>query len=706
MTSPTSLGPRHSGHSRGPAHWPLRLLLMAMALAVLALPFYAASEYYHYQKYMTPQAGLSAEHIDSAQAAAWTKSAKGLPATGAPVVLTYHDISPHSSSPYVVTPKAFDAQLAALEQAGYRTLTADEFATYLRGGVAPPRSVLITFDDGTNGLWVYGDRILARHHMHATSFLITGRVDHDRPYYLTWNEIKRMAGSGRWDFQDHTQDSHRRAPVDAAGHVGSMLANRLWLPEQNRLETVAEYHARVEKDITGSISDITRHGLPKPLLFAFPFSEATDRSNVTDTDLTAQKLLEKHFLATMTDVSSRPLTASRRAGAAHTVQRLEVVKTTTADELLREVAAWLQVPPNADDPLSTPKLWVKSDRTQVTTLDTFTGGGTHPAKARYAAADYRPKNSLDWTGYEATATIGNLGNGTNQGALTVRTDSLEPVTVSVSQGTMSMQVNNKQVRSETIPIREEHTLKVMVSGSITTATVDGDTKLTWTSKLTGADLTGGVGIRVGTNRGGVEWPAIESLRITQMEREGGTARPQDGANQLAVSDATLLDPAATWLSAPGVEAPLRVSHSGIEPRTGRNLSVYGAFQPDTTGAWTDYTVSGTVDRLLTSGVSGAIWVRVGSPLAISVQVSRDRLQVFSGDADEQDLVGTRVLTPASSHKVTVAVSDGSTVITVDETTQMHLLAKGEVGGVAFSAYRDLTRRTWPELIEASVASGV
>lgn len=696
----SSVVPPDGGPRRGLTHWPVRIGLVLLALAVLALPFYAAAEYYRYQKYMTPQAALLPEHVDGAQAAAWTRAAAKLPATGAPVVLTYHDISPNSTSPYVVTPQAFDAQLAALQQAGYHTLTADEFATYLRGGVAPPRSVLITFDDGTNGLWVYGDRILARHQMHATSFLITGRVDHDRPYYLTWNEIKRMADSGRWDFQDHTHDSHRREPVDAKGTLGSMLANRLWLPAENRLENLAEYEARVDGDITQSINDITSHGLPKPQLFAFPFSEATDHANVTTAGATAQSLLEKYFLTTMTDVSSRPLSASRRAAAAHSVQRVEVLKTTTPEHLLAQVAAWVQVPPAAAEPLADPAQWVNNDRTPATSLAAFTGTGTHTAAARYAGADYRPNNSLDWTGYQVTATVDRLGNGTNQGALTVRTGSLEPITASVSQGTLSMLANGKRVAAKAVPVRSEHSIKVKVSGQTTTATVDGVT-LSWTSKLTGGDLTGGVGIRVGINRANAAWPAFTALRITPVH-VAGTGAPA-GANAQPVAGTELLDPAGSWLSAPGVTAPFRVGRSGVEPQNGRNLAVYGAYQPDTTGAWTDYTITGTVTRLTRNGVSGAIWIRVGSPLAISVQVSRGQLQVFSGDADEQQLVGTRTLVPAASHQVAVTVTADSTVITVDGTARMTLLAKGETGGVAFSAYRDLTRRTWPELVDASVA---
>ncbi|MBC3842297.1 hypothetical protein GXW82_25245 [Streptacidiphilus sp. 4-A2] len=90
-------------------------------------------------------------------------------------------------------------------------------------------------------------------------------------------------------------------------------------------------------------------------------------------------------------------------------------------------------------------------------------------------------------------------------------------------------------------------------------------------------------------------------------------------------------------------------------------------------------------------------MRVGSPLAISVQIYRDQLEVFSGDADNQQLVGARALTAAGTHLVSVTVTPTATLVSVDGTVRMTLLAKNETGGVGFSAYRDLTRRTWPTI---------
>ncbi|MEU2054822.1 polysaccharide deacetylase family protein [Streptomyces bungoensis] len=683
---------------RGPGHYAARAGLVLLALAVLALPFYAATEYYLYQKYVSTQVDTTAVDLASADTSAWAAQVNSLPATSAPVVLAYHDIG-YNKSDYAVTPKAFEAQMAALEQAGYRSLTTDEFADYLKGGPAPPRSVYITFDDGPNGLWVYGDRILARHHMHGTVFLITGRVD-QRPYYLSWKEIQRMVDSGRWDFQDHTHDLHRRAAVDAAGHTASMLANRLWLKGENRLETPEEYKTRVSADIERSFVDFADHGLAKPQVFAFPFSEATEKVNLPKPGPSLQGLMDHYFTATMTNESSRPLTASRRAAAARVVQRLEVVSGTKLDRLMSDIARWTQVAPSDPAPLAHPELWERNDGAGPADIDAFTGKRPTPSvSARYVSADYRDMSSADWTGYQVDATVGNLGDGTNQGGVQVRHGSVEPVDVSVSQGSLLLSVKGRHVGEAKLTPAVSHHVRVTVKGRTTTVQVDDTVTLHHTSRLPAADTTGGIGIRVGINRSGAAWPRFTALSVKALTG----VFTGSGGTQQSVSAAHLMDPAAQWLSAPGVPAPFHISRAAIEP-TGRTLSAYGAYQPGRTEGWTGYTVTGTVRRLSGSGVRGAIWVRVGSALAISVQVGRDQLNVLSGDADNQQVVGTRALTAADSHRVSVTVTEGSTVIAVDGSTRMTLMAKSETGGVAYSAYRDMTRHSWPTVTDLVVTS--
>ncbi|MDH6547291.1 biofilm PGA synthesis lipoprotein PgaB [Streptomyces sp. SAI-117] len=677
-------------------HWLVRAGLILLALSVLMLPFYVASQYYLEQKYVSKQASPPVTHIDATAAATASRLSLELPAATAPVVLTYHDVNSGNPSKYVVTPAAFDAQMAALKKAGYRSLTSQEFVNYLKGGPAPPRSVFITFDDGPRGLWSNADRILARHHLHGSVFLITSRVD-DRPYYLSWREIGRMAGSGRWDFQAHTHDLHHRAPTDAAGHHGSALSNRLWLNDRHRLETRSEYQARVSADIRTNIDKFRSHGLPTPQLFAYPFSEASERGNLP-TGSTLRSLLSKHYAATLSNKSPDPLgppvAASRRAAADRTVQRLEVTDSTTPDELLSDVAEWTQRPPVASSPLTEPALWTRDDGTGGRGIDVFTGRRPFAGTDHYAAAVYRPLGSVDWTDYRVDATITGLANGTNQAAVSVRNRTRNLVVISVSQDTATLEHGGRKVVVRKLAQKSSHTLRVSVRGATTTARVDGTTELSWVAEnVPATELTGGFGIRVGSNRTGAAPPAFSELHLSPLPQKTPTA----AVTRQTVTESAPLAPNAYWQSAPGVRAPFQIKDGAITPLGRVALSSLGAYEPARTQEWTDYTTSGTISKLYDSGVKGAIQVRVGSPQVISVQVSHSRLEVLSGNADSQSLVGARDLKAADSHQVSVTVTGRSTVIRVDGTVRMTLPAEGEAGGVAYAAYRDATRLSWPPL---------
>ncbi|WP_282205571.1 polysaccharide deacetylase family protein [Kitasatospora fiedleri] len=694
---------RRRAARRGPLHWVARLSLVVMALSVLALPFYASWKYYVFRRDVTPQSAVGPVRLDRATQAAWQSGSAQLPDAAPPVVLTYHDISPTNRSEYVVTPERFDQQLTALEAAGYRTLTTDEFVDYLKGGPAPPRSVYITFDDGTNGLWVYGDRILAKHHMHAASYLITGKVDHNRPYYLSWAEVSRMAASGRWDFQDHTHDLHQRGQVDATGTQASALSNRLWLAAQQRIETVEEYQTRLDTDIAQSLEDFRAHDLPRPQLFAYPFSEMSERINVPIPGPSLQGILERTFTATLTDLAHRPLPAGRRAAAAKQVQRLEVFQTTTAEELLGQVKQWTLVPPALDAPLQDAASWVRTDASNAKDVGALTGAGPYPGKTGYVSADLLPLASADWTDYTVTADVADLADSTNNVNLTTRNDSLDPITVGLSRSTVTLLRGSgdkrEQIAAKPLVAAAAHQLQVTVTGKVVKVLVDGRTELSTETAQSGGNATGGIGLSVRNGSEKTPWPKFTALKVAQAPPGAGVATP----TTLTVAKAVLLDPGASWVTAPGVPSGMRVGGDGLAP-TGLALSDYAAFEPERTEGWSRYTVRGTVRRLNTPGVSAAVWARVGSPSAVSVEVSRRGVRVLSGAADSRKLVASRALPDADHHDVAITVGTEMTWVTVDGNVNFALPAApgGGTGGVAFSAYRDVTKSSWPTVRQFKV----
>lgn len=627
---------------------------------------------------------------------------RSLPAATAPVVLTYHDIDTGSPSRYAVSPAAFDAQMAALEKAGYRSMTTEEFVTYLKGGPAPPRSVLITFDDGPRGLWVNADRILARHHLHGTVFLITSRVD-DRPYYLSWREIGRMAHSGRWDFQAHTHDLHHRAqttmrraprlrslqPPVAAGSAPP--GEPLGVPGASD-RRCQEEPPRVRKPRSAEA--------PAVRLSLQRGHGARQSATGADAAGTADPVLRGHDVQQVPQPAAPARRRQPPCAADRTVQRLELVRSTTTGELLSKLSQWTQIPPVATDPLTRPALWTRDNGTLRRGVDDFTGHRPFPGKdQRYASAEYRALGSVDWTDYRVDATVTGFGDGTNQASVAVRNRSKDEVVVSVSQGTATLEHGGRKAVVRKLAPRRSHTLSVTVRGATTTALVDGSTELGWVAKgIPATQLTGGLGIRVGSNRPGAPPPAFGALHVSPLPPK----TPAPSGNRQALADSAPSAPTAYWESRSGVRAPLEIEDGVITPVGRVALSGYGAYEPARTREWTGYTVSGTISKLHDPRVKGAIQVRVGSWRGICAQVSHSRLEVLAGNADSRRLVGTRPLRAADSHDVSVTATARSTVIRVDGTVRMTLPAAGETGGVAYAAYRDTTRSSWPPLTHLKV----
>ncbi len=263
------------------------------------------------------------------------------------LVLCYHDLAAQPHNEYTVTPGAFAAQMAALRAAGFHTISADEFAAFHAGEPVqlPSKPLLITFDDGAKGTWIYADRVLAQVGFEATVFLITGDVSHHQPYYLDWPEVEAMQETGRWSFGSHTAEGHGLVASDNSGDTGPFLTNRRWLPSRNRLETLGEYRDRVTGDLDRSIEEMRSHELPRPTTFAFPFSATVEPTNDPVLGPLLAHLLGDRFGALLDNTKSAVLVVPQQQGP---LPRVEVFKNTSATGLLREAGATIARSPQSN----------------------------------------------------------------------------------------------------------------------------------------------------------------------------------------------------------------------------------------------------------------------------------------------------------------------------------------------------------------------
>lgn len=130
-------------------------------------------------------------------------------------VLCYHQVRPLTSADaaqdrvYIVPPKVLETQFAALERAGYTSVSADDVAAHMADGKPLPRKpVLITFDDASAGQYTRALPILRRHGFKATFFVMT--VVLGKEGWLTKGQVRALDRAGM-EIGGHTWD-HQAVP--------------------------------------------------------------------------------------------------------------------------------------------------------------------------------------------------------------------------------------------------------------------------------------------------------------------------------------------------------------------------------------------------------------------------------------------------------------------------------------------------------------
>ena len=144
-------------------------------------------------------------------------------------VLMYHSIAPENLDwvfNYLsIDPDLFEDQISTLKRAGYVAITLDELHSYVLGKTRlPPKSIVLTFDDGYLDNWVFAFPILRKYGFKATVFVSTDFVDRRggvRPNlddvwqgrlkqsaltwkgFLSYDEMRRMKSTDLVDIQGH-----------------------------------------------------------------------------------------------------------------------------------------------------------------------------------------------------------------------------------------------------------------------------------------------------------------------------------------------------------------------------------------------------------------------------------------------------------------------------------------------------------------------
>jgi len=179
---------------------------------------------------------------------------------------------------HVVSGDVFRDDLAFLKHNGYTALTADQLLNHIEERtVAPPKSVVLTFDDGHANLYGTVFPLLREFGCKAVAFIVPAlhrdeneSGDDPAAELCTWPQIQEMHDNGLVDFQPHT-NSHRYVPdwpraLPLAG-VDPVLVER-------RRPGVAP----LEQDLTQSKNELERRLDKTAGHLAFPQYNGTDEA--------------------------------------------------------------------------------------------------------------------------------------------------------------------------------------------------------------------------------------------------------------------------------------------------------------------------------------------------------------------------------------------------------------------------------------------
>ncbi len=168
-------------------------------------------------------------------------------------VLLYHKIVENPSNEWTDTSiEKFEKTMKYLNDAGYNTLTAEQYVSIMKGNEeAPENPILLTFDDATPDFITNALPILENYNMNAVLFVISDWIDGDAG--MSEEQLKSLVDKEHVSLQNHTQ-SH---DPDLWGMDGSRVSE---ITREQAEQEISESNTYL-KSITGE----------DPALMAYPY---------------------------------------------------------------------------------------------------------------------------------------------------------------------------------------------------------------------------------------------------------------------------------------------------------------------------------------------------------------------------------------------------------------------------------------------------
>jgi peptidoglycan/xylan/chitin deacetylase (PgdA/CDA1 family) len=204
------------------------------------------------------------------------------------VILMYHRIDTVERDPWrlAVQPKHFAEQLEVISGL-FQPISMQQLRESLTARRVPPRSIVVTFDDGYRDNLFAAKPLLEEHAVPATIYVTTGYLDSPRDFW--WDELEDICARrgidsrNEWSRLQHLTRTQREAALDdlwlSVGVDAPPVASRTMTSSQ-----VAELAAL-------DILEIGAHTVSHPLLSRIPSLDQLDE--IRTSKATLERLLDR-----------------------------------------------------------------------------------------------------------------------------------------------------------------------------------------------------------------------------------------------------------------------------------------------------------------------------------------------------------------------------------------------------------------------------
>lgn len=202
-------------------------------------------------------------------------------------VLCYHEVADSVSDPAGMTISAdrLIQHFSWLRANGYRMISVDDLLAAQRGErPLPDKAMLLSFDDGYASFYSRVYPLLKAFGYPAVLALVGSWLDApadaeviygDRPVprsdFMTWEQLREVAGSGLVEIASHSYGLHQGILANPQGNLEPALTSRGYDPASGRYEDDATQLERIRADLTRN-RDLLKHHLGvTPRVMVWPF---------------------------------------------------------------------------------------------------------------------------------------------------------------------------------------------------------------------------------------------------------------------------------------------------------------------------------------------------------------------------------------------------------------------------------------------------